>query len=307
MPVSTPVLLLMAVSLAAPAPTKTKDQWVGVVVCCKSSSPEQYRLMPDGSFELQRFPMRYLDVRCVDEKGDYIAVQHDDIVFWVKKESALRPRDAINYYTEVLDKNPEDERAISCRCWAYMAVGEFDRALRDGEEAVRLNPDSTAWKNNRGEVFIKRKEYDKAIAEFTDLLDQNPNYFFALFNRSEAYVRSRQFEKALVDIHTAMKNESKVPGLHMNLARVLATAPDPKLRDGKKALEAAKKAVDMIKYRDGRFLDTLAAAYAESGDFDKAVETQQKAIDDPEFMKDDGDGARKRLELYRQKKPFRDE
>jgi tetratricopeptide (TPR) repeat protein len=93
----------------------------------------------------------------------------------------------------------------------------------------------------------------------------------------------------------------------MNLARVLATAPDAKLRDSKRAVEAAKKAVDMIKYRDGRFLDTLAAAYAEAGDFDKAVEAQQRALDDPDHMKDDGAGARKRLQLYRDRKPFRDE
>jgi tetratricopeptide (TPR) repeat protein len=306
MPATVP-LLILAASLAAPGPAKAKDQWVGVVVCAKSGSPETYRRAADGTFELQPFRLRYLDVRVVAEKGDFVAVQHDDTVVWLKKDAVLRPRDAINYYTEVLDKNPEDERAISCRCWAYMAVGDYDRALKDGEEAVRLNPDSVAWKNNRGEVLIKRKEYDKAIAEFTDILDANPTYFFALYNRSEAYVRSKQFAKALPDIDLAMKNEGKVPGLHMNLARVLATAPDAKLRDGKRALEEAKKAVEMIKYRDGRFLDTLAAAYAEVGEFDKAVEAQQKAIDDPEFMKDDGDGARKRLKLYRDKRPFRDE
>jgi tetratricopeptide (TPR) repeat protein len=300
-------LLILAAALAAPAPAKPRDPWVGVTVCLTSGSPETYRQAADGSFELEPFHFRYLDVRVVDEKDDFVAVQHDDKVVWVKKEVVLRPRDAINHYTAVLDKAAEDERAISCRCWAYMAVGEFDRALRDAEEAVRLNPDSTAWKNNRGEVFIKRKDYDKAIAEFSALLEGNPRYFFALYNRSEAYLRSKQFAKAKADIQAALVNEGKVPGLHMNLARVLATAPDSKLRDGKKAVESAKKAVDMIKYRDGRFLDTLAAAYAEVGEFDKAVETQQKALDDPEFMKDDGDGARKRLALYRDKKPFRDE
>ena len=300
-------ILLLAVTLAAPAPHKPRDPWVGVVVCCKTGSPETYRLDADGAFELDAFHMRYLDVRCVDEKGDFIAIQYDDRVVWLKKEAVLRPREAINHYTAILDKDPTDERAISCRCWAYMAVGEFDRALKDGEEAVRLNPHSIAWKNNRGEVFIKRKEYDKAIAEFTDILSANPRYFFALDNRAEAYVRSRQFVKAKADIELAMENDSGVPRLHMNLARVLATAPDAKLRDGKRALEEAKKAVGMLKYRDGRFLDTLAAAYAETGDFDKAVQTQQKAFDDPEFMKDDGAAARKRLELYRSKKPFRDE
>ena len=290
-------LLLLAATVAAPRPDKPKDAWVGVVVCCNWQPGDLSPAAATASFELEARSLRYLDVRCVDEKGDFIAVQHDDTSFWIKKESALRPRDAINHYTDVLDKNPRTSgrsRVGAGRTWQS---GELDRALRDGEEAVRLNPTSAAWKNNRGEVFIKRKEYDKAIAEFTALLEQNPTYFFALYNRSEAYVRTRQFDKALKDIDPAMENEAKVPGLHMNLARVLATAPDAKLRDGKRAVEAAKKAVDMIKYRDGRFLDTLAAAYAEVGDFDKAVETQQKAIDDPDFMKDDGDGARKRLKL----------
>jgi tetratricopeptide (TPR) repeat protein len=302
-----PLMLFAAATLAAPAPGKQKDSWVGTVVCCKSSSPETYKRLNDGSFELERFPMRYLDVRVVDEQGDFIAIQHDDVVFWIKKESALRPRDAVNYYTEILDKNPTDERAISCRGWAYLELKDYDRALKDNEEVVRLNPQSPAWLNNRGECFIKRKEYDKAVTEFTDLLSSNPGYFYALLNRSEAYVRTRQFDKALKDLDAALQNEAKVPMLHMNLARCMATAPDAKLRDGKKALEEAKKAVEMLKYRDGRFLDTLAAAYAEAGEFDKAVETQQKAIDDPEFMKDEGDAARKRLKLYREKKPFRDE
>ena len=78
----------------------------------------------DGTFELSPFAIRYLDVRVIDEKGEFICVQHDDSTFWIKKESALRPWDAINYFTAVLDKNPADERAISCRCWAYLAVKE---------------------------------------------------------------------------------------------------------------------------------------------------------------------------------------
>jgi hypothetical protein len=104
-----------------------------------------------------------------------------------------------------------------------------------------------------------------------------------------------------------LNTDDEVPALHMNRARILATAPDAKLRDGKQPIEEAKKAVAMLKYRDGRFLDRLAAAYAEVGHFDKAVETEQQAVDDAEFMKDDGEGARRRLSLYREKKPFRDE
>jgi tetratricopeptide (TPR) repeat protein len=300
-------LLLLAATLAAPAPAKVRDPWVGVVVCCKTGGPETYRRTADGGLELDSFHMRYLDVRCVDERGDFVAVQHDDKVAWLKKDDVLRPREAINYFTEQIDKDPTDERAISCRCWAYMAVGEYDRALKDAEEAVRQNPTSTAWQNNRGEVFIKRKEYDKAIAEFTTLLDEDPDHAFALMNRSEAYVRTRQFDKAVADLTAALKQQPGVPVLHANLARCLATAPDPKVRDGKKALEAANRALDLHKYKDGRLYDTVAAAHAAAGEFDKAVEYQQRAFDDPDFMKDDGPGARKRLQLYRDKKDFKDE
>src|SRR5262249_13974021 len=138
MPVAGP-LLILAVSLAAPAPPRVKDRWVGIVICCKTGSPETYRRNDDGTFELYAFRMRYLDLRCVDEQDDMIAVQHDDQVFWLKKESALRPREAITHFTEILEKNPEDQRAISCRGWAYLAAGEFDRGLKDAEEAVRLS------------------------------------------------------------------------------------------------------------------------------------------------------------------------
>ena len=86
-----------------------------------------------------------------------------------------------------------------------------------------------------------------------------------------------------------------------------ATAPDPKLRDGKKALESATEAMELFKHRDGRTLEAMAAAHAELGNFDKAVEFQQRAIDDTDYVKEEGDAPRQRLKLYREKKPFRDE
>jgi hypothetical protein len=57
--------------------------------------------------------------------------------------------------------------------------------------------------------------------------------------------------------------------------------------------------------RECRSLDTIAAAYAEAGNFDKAVEFEQKAS---ETVTDEAKKAeyRKRLDLYRNKKPYRD-
>jgi serine/threonine-protein kinase len=91
------------------------------------------------------------------------------------------------------------------------------------------------------------------------------------------------------------------------LARLLATCPDDKVRDGKRAVEYATTACERTGWHDPVCLDTLASAYAEAGQFEEAVRYQTRALDDRALRNDLRPGARQRLELYRQKKPFRDQ
>jgi serine/threonine protein kinase len=90
-----------------------------------------------------------------------------------------------------------------------------------------------------------------------------------------------------------------------NLAWVLATGPD-EIRDGKQAIALATRACELTAWKQPVFLDTLAAAYAEVGKFDQAVEFQKKALAFPAFEKLYGSSVRKRLALYIQKKPYRE-
>ena len=97
------------------------------------------------------------------------------------------------------------------------------------------------------------------------------------------------------------------PGAYNNYAWLLATNKDPKFRDGEKAVTLALKAVQSK--RNGNYLDTLAAAYAEAGKFDEAIRVQKEAVDmlgvsgsKPQLMKEVQD----RLNLYKSKKPYRE-
>jgi tetratricopeptide (TPR) repeat protein len=98
---------------------------------------------------------------------------------------------------------------------------------------------------------------------------------------------------------------------YRDLAWLRATCPNEKYRDAKKVFENASRAYQLSGGKEWSYLVTLAAAYAESGDFDKAKEWEAKAIElaatDKAVKAKDKAEARSRLELYEQGKPYREE
>jgi tetratricopeptide (TPR) repeat protein len=91
------------------------------------------------------------------------------------------------------------------------------------------------------------------------------------------------------------------------LAWILATSPDDKLRDGKRAIQYATEACERTGWKVPSCLGTLAAAYAEAGQFEEAIRYQTRALGDPTFKARFGPAARQRLKLYQQQKQFRDQ
>ena len=77
----------------------------------------------------------------------------------------------------------------------------------------------------------------------------------------------------------AVQLDPKDAAAHNSLAWLLATGPQERFRDGKRAIDHATRACELTKWKRSAYLDTLAAAYAEAGKFDKAVEFQQKAVE----------------------------
>jgi Flp pilus assembly protein TadD len=88
-----------------------------------------------------------------------------------------------------------------------------------------------------------------------------------------------------------------------NLAWLLAISPNEKLRNGKEAVELARRACELSDWKDPSFIGTMAAASAEVGNFDDAVKWQRKSLElgVPEI---EVEQAHRRLKLYEQRKPF---
>ena len=86
-------------------------------------------------------------------------------------------------------------------------------------------------------------------------------------------------DEAVQEFREAIRVSSEYPDGYNNLAWLRATYPEPRFRDGPEAVRLAEKACKLTDNKDDHFLDTLAAAYAEAGQFTQAVETAKRALD----------------------------
>ena len=68
---------------------------------------------------------------------------------------------------------------------AYSAKGEYDRAVQDYDQSIKLNPNYAQAFNNRGVAYQKKAEYDRAIEDFDESIKLNPNYANAFANRAK--------------------------------------------------------------------------------------------------------------------------
>jgi tetratricopeptide (TPR) repeat protein len=114
-----------------------------------------------------------------------------------------------------------------------------------------------------------------------------------------------QLKEARQSMEEAVKAGPQPAGACSSLAWLLATCWEDSIRDGKKAIGLATKACELSEWKNPDFLDTLAAAYAEAGQFDDAVKWQKKALEHPEaFDAAEFEQAKQRLKLYEARKPY---
>jgi GlpG protein len=169
--------------------------------------------------------------------------------------------------------------------------------------SVLYAPWSLAFQVATASALLKKGEMDRALL-WLEPAAQADGYLAGWAAYCLAHVRETQgnYSAAAKAYETAVQKSEKSAELLNAYAWLLATAPAANVRDGKKALELARKAADLTGWKEPVILDTVAAACAETGDFDSAVKWQTAAVESG--LNDEE--VHRHLKLYQQRKPVRD-
>jgi tetratricopeptide (TPR) repeat protein len=183
---------------------------------------------------------------------------------------------AIADFTKALEINPRYAMAYCNRGILWTEKADYDRAIADFNKALEIDPGFVEAFYGRAVAWFLKGDDDRAIADVTKAVEINPDDAAAFSNRGVFWNRKTDYDRAIADFTKAMEINPRRPEAFAQLAWILATCPDDSYRNGARAVTLAQTAVQLAP--EPRFMATLAAAYAESGKFEDAINTQKKVI-----------------------------
>ena len=184
-------------------------------------------------------------------------------------------------------------------------------AIAELERLVQLNPENRLLLMQLASMYQMDDRPRKALRIADRLINAEPTDWQALRLRGDVLLALGRHADAINDYEEAVKNipedEEDLSGVLNNLSWVLSTSPEDSVRNGDRALEAGLKACELTEYKKSHILSTLAAAYAELGQFDKAIEWSSKAVElGAKEEAEQLDQLKEELKNYQDKKPWRE-
>ena len=244
----------------------------------------------------------------LDAKSD--AIKSYDLLGRVAFDEGDFPK-AIALFEQVLAADPLARAVRSEIVRAHLALRQIEPAARHIEtllEARRDDPDNLLLLAG---VRLQLNDPAAAIALFEEALairaDAPTRYRYAAVCLSQ-----RKLTKAVEQYRAALELQPGFPPAANDLAWVLATHPEDAQRDGEQAVTLARAACRAADEKNPNYLNTLAVALAESGEFDEAIEVSRRALaaisaDETAKGRELAALIRKRIELFEQHQPYRDD
>ena len=248
--------------------------------------------------------------------------------------------DAIDHYEAALAINPADAEAHNNLGATLFEIGHVDDAIAHYNKALAIRPDYADASCNLADALLSKGDMDGAIAYYVTCVAALPNHADAQYNLASMLLRKGRIDEAIMHYEKALELLPENTDAHVNLgsallakgrivdaiaqykealrlapenvaaqsnlAWLLATSPEPSLRNGPEAVLLAEQASRSSGGKRPLILRILAAAYAEAGRFPEARETAQEALQaaDDQGNSTLSDFLRKEIALYESGQPY---
>ncbi len=215
----------------------------------------------------------------------------------------------------LLRQAPDLPQAILLRSMIAAGKKRWGEAITDMQVLLQTDPTNAEWRIRLAGYFVGDSRPRKAVELLTQVLDgirdesdpqQRETKADALRARGDALLSVGRHADAVKDYDEALKLDPEDTGVLNNLAWVLATSPDDPVRNAQKSIEMGLKACELTKYERPHILSTLAAGYAEKGDWELAKKWSAKAVELGAKDDDVDQQLKKELEGYKERKPWRE-
>ena len=300
-----PAFLIVASGLMAFAPANSLAQqpvgngWVGKRVVAKYRG---FRL----KIENQVIDPKVVETYRVEQvNGPWLWLYAAKLSGWAPADQVVPVEQAIEFFTDISGPIPAIPMVTSMRA-SYgdrrrrSSISPWATSTRRSG-SIRQGPMCTTTAATPGATRRSTTRPSPTATRRSDSIRNTPS---PTCGRGIGLANKKEYDKAIADCNKAIRLDPKYASAYNNRAWLWATCPDAKYRDGKKAVESATKACELSEWKEPNDIGTLAAAYAEAGDFDAAMKWQSKAIallTDARTRED-----RSRLKLYQEKKPYRE-
>jgi tetratricopeptide (TPR) repeat protein len=246
----------------------------------------------------------------LEAEADYVPAHYN---IGLVRQSQGRVEEAIGCFEKALELQADYTPARYSLGVILQKQGKVERAIEEYSRVVEENPRQVDAHYNLGLMLAMKKRFNEAFSHFRVVLELNPNHADAhyhigglLYSSGKSELAAEHFRQAvrqradytkartvLAEILTKQDNLKEAVAQYekvlelepsnivvMNtLAWILATTADEDLRDVVRAISLSEKASELTNYKEAAVLDTLAAAYAASGNFEKAITTAGKAVE----------------------------
>lgn len=182
-------------------------------------------------------------------------------------------KEALEYCTSAVDKNPRYAMAYLLRGTIYLTTENMDKAMPDLNRAIELNPGFAPAYDLRGVCSLRDNKPEGAIKDFNRALELNPDFAQSYFNRGVAFSRMADYEKALADLKTAEEKGFRETRLYAVRSEIYRDTG--KTGDGNEEIEKALRADP----NNAALYVQRGTNYGKAGEYEKAAKDFDKALD----------------------------